>query len=265
MRIISPIKIPMLLYHALFEGSANVEKYAITMSEFERHIRYLSENGFRSISLADFLIKHQPDDNKKNIIITFDDGNYSDYSRAFPIVRKYGFVATFFVTVNRIGTDGYLDWHHLKEMIDHGMSIQSHSLNHSFLSDLSNELLQKELNESKKILEEKLAISINFISLPGGFNSQRVLNAARDAGYKGVVSSCPGLNRRDRENGSPLFFRRFVITRKTTTEEFIKIVHGDLLHIIKNRMLYFLKSFAKKVLGSQGYYMIWSKFFKYRI
>lgn len=150
MRINSPIKIPMLLYHALFEGSANVEKYAITMSEFERHIRYLSENGFRSISLADFLSKHQPDDNKKNIIITFDDGNYSDYSRAFPIVRKYGFVATFFVTVNRIGTDDYLDWHHLKEMIDHGMSIQSHSLNHSFLrTSATNSCKRSSMNQKR--------------------------------------------------------------------------------------------------------------------
>ena len=161
---------------------------------FDQHINYLSEKGFESISFNAFLNGFQPDPRKKYIIITFDDGNYSDYSIAFHILRKHGFVATFFVTVGRIGTRHYLDWDHLKEMVDGGMSIQSHSLNHLFLSDLSNDNLQKELTESKKILEDKFSLPVDFISLPGGFYSRRVLKAAQGAGYKGVATSGPGLN-----------------------------------------------------------------------
>jgi peptidoglycan/xylan/chitin deacetylase (PgdA/CDA1 family) len=171
-------KIPILLYHALFEGKANTEKYAIATDTFEQHINYLSEEGFGSISFNTFLNGFQPLPNKKYVIITFDDGNYSDYSIAFPILQKYGFVATFFVTVGRIGTRDYLDWDHLKEMIDGDMSIQSHSLNHLFLSDLSKDNLCKELTESKRIIEEKLS-AVHFISLPGGFYSLQVLKAHR--------------------------------------------------------------------------------------
>ena len=256
-------KIPILLYHALFEGRAHTEKYAVAMDTFDQHINYLSEKGFESILFNAFLDGFQPDPRKKYIIITFDDGNYSDYSIAFDILKRYGFVATFFVTVGRIGTPHYLDWDHLKEMVHGKMSIQSHSLNHFFLSDLSKNNLEKELTESKKILEDKLSLPVHFISLPGGFYSRHVLKAAQGAGYKGVATSGPGLNRLGTLKEEFKLYKRFVITRKTRMDGFQEIVHAHLLFNAKSQAVYQLKSMAKKVLGSRGYYMVWSKWFKY--
>jgi len=256
-------KIPILLYHALFEGRAHTEKYAVAMDTFDQHINYLSEKGFESISFNAFLDGFQPDPRKKYIIITFDDGNYSDYSIAFRILKRYGFVATFFVTIGRIGTRHYLDWDHLKEMVDGDMSIQSHGLNHLFLSDLSNDNLQKELTESKKILEDKFSLPVHFISLPGGFYSRRVLKAAQGAGYKGVATSDPGLNRLETLEEELKLYKRFVITRKIRMDGFQEIVHAHLLFNAKSQVVYQLKSMAKKILGSRGYYMIWSRWFKY--
>jgi len=255
-------RIPILLYHALFEGKANVEKYAIASDTFEQHINYLSREGFESISFNAFLDGFQPHPRKKYVIITFDDGNYSDYAIAFHILKKYGFAATFFVTVGRIGTRDYLGWDHLKEMLDGDMSIQSHSLNHLFLSDLSKDNLRKELTESKRILEDKLSSPVHFISLPGGFCSWQVLKAAQGAGYKGVATSGPGLNVLGREKKF-ILFRRFVITRKTQMDSFQKIVHAEWLSNVKSHIVYRLKFVAQNVLGSRAYYVIWSKCFKY--
>jgi peptidoglycan/xylan/chitin deacetylase (PgdA/CDA1 family) len=258
-------KIPILLYHALFEGKANAEKYAIAAETFEQHVNYLSEEGFESISFNAFLDGFQPHPKKKHIIITFDDGNYSDYSIAFHILKKYRFVATFFVTVGRIGTRDYLDWDHLKEMIDGDMSIQSHSLNHLFLSDLSKDNLREELTESKRILEDKLSLPIYFISLPGGFYSQQVLKAAQGSGYKGVATSGPGFNDLESLGGKFKLYKRFAITRETRMDNFQEIVHARLLSNAKSHMVYVLKSMAQKVLGSRRYYLIWSKYFKYEV
>lgn len=258
-----PVKVPILLYHALFEGRAHAEKYAVAMDTFDRHIHYLSKKGFESISFHAFLNGFQPDPMKKYILITFDDGNDSDYSIAFRVLKRYGFVATFFVTVGRVGTRHYLGWDHLKEMVDGNMSVQSHSMNHLFLSDLSNDNLRKELNESKKILEDKFSLPVHFISLPGGFYSRRVLKAAQGAGYKGVATSSPGLNRLGSLEEKFKLYKRFVITRRTRPDGFQEIVHAHLLFNAKSQMVYQLKSMAKKILGSRGYYMIWSRWFKY--
>lgn len=257
------VKIPILLYHAVFEGKTNTEKYAIASDTFEQHVRYLSELGFEGISFGAFLNGFQPHPGKKYIMITFDDGNYSDYSIAFPTLRKHGFAGTFFVTVGRIGTCDYLDWGHLRGMIDDDMSVQSHSLNHLFLSDLGKDDLRKELAGSKKILEDKLSHPVDFVSLPGGFYSQRVLKAAQGAGYKGVATSDPGLNRLGGTGEKFKLYRRFTITRKTRMDSFQEIVHGSLLSNAKSHAIYQAKSIAQKVLGSRRYYTIWSKCFKY--
>ena len=257
-------KIPILLYHALFKGKVNAEKYAIAMDTFEQQVNYLSREGFESISFNAFMSGFQAQSGKKYIIITFDDGNDSDYSIAYPILKKYGFVATYFVTVGRIGTHGYLDWDQLKEMIDGGMSIQSHSLNHLFLSDLSEDNLHKELTESKRILEDKLSLPVHFISLPGGFCSRQALKAAEEAGYMGVATSGPGLNVLGRGKKKFISFRRFVITSKTGIDRFQKIVHGQLLSNAESHVIYQLKSSAQSVLGSKLYYRIWSKCFKFK-
>ncbi len=257
------VKVPILLYHALFEGRGHTEKYAVAMDTFDRHIHYLSEEGFESISFHAFLDGFQPDPTKKYILITFDDGNDSDYSIAFRVIKKYGFVATFFVTVGRVGTRYYLGWDHLKEMVDNKMSVQSHGLSHLFLSDLSDDNLQKELAESKRILQDKISLPVHFISLPGGFYSRRVLKAAQNAGYKGIATSGPGLNRLGSLEKEFTLYKRFVITRKTPMGGFRKIVHAHLLFNAKSQGVYQLKSMAKKLLGSRGYYRIWSKWFKY--
>ena len=257
-------KIPILLYHALFDKEANTEKYAISKAEFEKQIKYLSEKGFKSLSPADFFETGKSVKSKKDaIVVTFDDGNYSDYSIAFPILKKYGFGAVFFVTTNWVGTKNYMTWSNLKEMAENGMSIQSHSMTHSFLSDLSPDNLYKELNESRNIIGENLNIIADYISLPGGFCSRKVLNTAKDAGYKAVYTSSPGLNGLDCKEKDFTILNRFVITKKTSFEDFKAIVNRDKKKIALYILEHYFKSSIKKILGSKRYYTIWSRFFKY--
>lgn len=257
-------KIPILLYHALFDKEVNTEKYAISKTEFERQIRYLSEKGFKSLLPADFWGNQKAiNSNKKGVMLTFDDGNYSDYSIAFPILKKYGFGAVFFVTTNWIGTKNYMAWLNLKEMAANGMSVQSHSMSHSFLPNLSHANLYEELNKSKNIISEKLNIIVDSISLPGGFCSQKVLKTAEDAGYKAVYTSAPGLNGLDHKEEDFAVLNRFVITRKTSFENFEAIVNRDMKKIALYMLGHYFKSSIKKILGSKRYYIIWSRFFKY--
>lgn len=254
------MRIPVLLYHALFEGDSNREKYAIRGEEFERHVRYLSENGFRALLVDEFCKPARPvHENGKAVLITFDDGNLSDYSIAFPILNEYGLPATFFVTVSRIGTENFTDWPKLKEMISNGASVQSHGLTHSFLSDICRDDLMLELNESKAILGEKLNSPVSFLSLPGGFCSKIVLELARELGYKGVCTSAPGLNVLNGGADFPVL-KRFVITRKTSFEDFKGIVSGDRKKVSVYRMRHQVKRGLQKVLGAKRYHALWKRF-----
>jgi peptidoglycan/xylan/chitin deacetylase (PgdA/CDA1 family) len=255
--------IPILLYHEVFGNAFKGEKYAIAVEEFERQMGYLSENGFKSLPLGDFVKGDSGSDNsKREIIITFDDGNVSDYTIALPVLKHYGLSAAFFVTTKRISTEDYVEWLHLKEMIANGMSIQSHGLTHSFLSELDRINLYKELFESKSELQSKLNVPVDFISLPGGFCSKFVLKMAEEVGYRGICNSVPGLNKVSENTRRLMVLNRFVITKRIDFRKFKAIVNGDWSYITACKAENYFKAGIKKVLGAQRYYWIWSKYFK---
>lgn len=258
------MRIPVLLYHGLYDAESNTKNYDIRKDEFDRQLSYLHDNGFVSCVASNFkhclsqsnLLSRQP------ILLTFDDGGISDYTIGFPLLKKYNFISTFFITTDWIGREGYLTWDQLQEMVDQGMSIQSHGKSHSFLSDLDNSHLSGELRESRNLLGSRLKQSIDFISIPGGFYSRRVLDAAKRTGYHGAFTSDPGFNDISAENNEFLCLRRFVITQRTSFEDFKAIVHGDKHYLRKLSFEHSAKVLAKRMLGSKVYYMIWSAFLK---
>lgn len=257
------LKIPVLLYHQLFEKELNNHKYAIGKNEFERQIKYLSENGFGSFLINDLCKRFGSiSTDKKPIAITFDDGNYSDYSIAVPILFKYGHVATFFVTVNWIGNKYFLKWSHLKEIIEIGMSVQSHSLTHSFLNDFKSIDIYKEIKGSKTFIEKKLNSKVEFFSLPGGFFKKKVLNVLKDANYIGLCTSEPGLNMLNFVEKDFFIFKRFLISRKTSFRNFKDIVHGKANIIGLCKTKHIVKKTAQKLLGNKIYYLLWSHLLK---
>jgi peptidoglycan/xylan/chitin deacetylase (PgdA/CDA1 family) len=75
----------------------------ITENEFDTHMRYLVDQGYRTIFLKDWIQRHLKPD-AKTIAITFDDGFVDNWVYAFPILKKYGLKATIFViTVRALG------------------------------------------------------------------------------------------------------------------------------------------------------------------
>lgn len=126
-------------------------------------------------------------------LITFDDGNVSDYKFAFPILLKKKVKAIFFVIVDKIGKPGYLNWSQLLEMNENGMEIGSHSLCHYSLKSLSLSEVEFEMRKSKSILEDFLNIQINSFSYPYGDYTRETNRIAIDAGYSCIFTSRHGL------------------------------------------------------------------------
>ena len=95
----------------------------------------------------------------KFVIINFDDSHQSDYTYAKPILDKYGFKATFFEVCNWVEA-GYHDkdisvtWQQIAALQQDGMDIESHTMTHPNLNDLSSQAdLNYEIGQSKQCLE----------------------------------------------------------------------------------------------------------------
>ncbi len=169
----------ILAYHKV--NCIETDPLTVNTETFLRELDYLDDKGFNFIVPAGILLKT---DDKRNIVLTFDDGYKDNYETVFPLLKAKGIPAVFFVTYNSLGEDGMLSREEVKSISDHGFIIGSHTLSHSRLTALSLDDARKEIAESKRRLEELLKREIEYFSYPYGEINEDIVNLVKEAGYK---------------------------------------------------------------------------------
>jgi peptidoglycan/xylan/chitin deacetylase (PgdA/CDA1 family) len=103
---------------------------------------------------------------QKAVILNFDDEWIGQYNYVLPILQKYGFNATFYITCgcltyqnskfcNNAGGDSAMSWQNVAELAKLGYDIQSHGMSHKDLTKLSIKDLEYEVGQSKQCLLER--------------------------------------------------------------------------------------------------------------
>ncbi len=164
---------------------------SVIPEDFERQMRYLSENGYNTITPEQLYdnITTGAELPEKPILITFDDGYQDNYDNAYPILKKYNMKATIFVVTGFLGKHkNYLTWEEAKELENSGISIESHTLNHKSMTELSDEQLRVELVNSRIDIKEKLGKESYFMAYPTGTYNLHIANMVKEAGYKGAFT-----------------------------------------------------------------------------
>ena len=89
--------VPILTYHNMAEQAKG--RLVLAAASFREQMRYLKANGYRVVSLADFveftrLNRQLP---QKAVVLTFDDGYRAFKDHAQPVLKELGFTATLFI------------------------------------------------------------------------------------------------------------------------------------------------------------------------
>ncbi|MDD2305526.1 MAG: polysaccharide deacetylase family protein [Prolixibacteraceae bacterium] len=113
----------------------------------------------------------------KLVVLTFDDATASQYSVVAPLLKEYGFGATFFICEfppNFNDTAKYMNWRQIGELNRMGFEIANHTRNHPAIAKLSKEKIEEQLNYiERKCDSMKIARPTTFaypgysLSLPG--------------------------------------------------------------------------------------------------
>ncbi len=89
------------------------------------------------------------------ISFTDDDCRLATYEKLFPVLKNNGIVSTLAVPPAAIGRDGYLSLTQLKEMVDYGCPISSHSWNENGVTEFSSSTaLEENINKCKNQFSE---------------------------------------------------------------------------------------------------------------
>lgn len=181
-------KVRILNYHKVEDLPISL---SISPADFERQMAFLADEGFHAISPDELylaLTEGAPLP-EKSVLITFDDGYADNYKNAFPILKKYGFKATIFVITDLVGEKPhYITWEQAREMEAYGISIESHTVTHRSMTELSDDQLKEELTASKAFIEGKLNKEVRYFSYPTGTYNLHVAELARAAGYRAAFT-----------------------------------------------------------------------------
>ena len=239
-----------LLYHEialpgreLCQSDPGYVRYVLDGPEFEAQMLAIRAAGLKGVSVSEALKSPA-----RSIAITFDDGCETDCLAAAPMLKKLGFGATFYVTCACVGQRGYMSAAQVREICAAGFEIGCHSMTHTFLSDLNDDGVRREVVDSKSRLEEMIGNSVDHFSCPGGRYDRRVVQLARHAGYRTVATSVPRANspRTDR-----FLLGRVALTRGFKTEAFENFCRGEIGWAF--RMNAQLRDRAKRLLGNAAY------------
>jgi len=123
-------------------------------------------------------IHAQPSPESKVVILNFDDGRKTQFTEAKPILDKYGFKATFYIVCNYVGNKpGYMNWSEVNQLHAEGHDIESHTMNHADLSDVSKNSLEYQIGKSKECLQQH-GINATSFAYPfdKGWDNKTVVN-----------------------------------------------------------------------------------------
>ncbi len=181
-------KVPILMYHDILPQKEVF--FDVTPNELEEHFQLIKDQGVVPISIEQLTTHLQtgmplPE---KPVLLTFDDGYGGHYQYVYPLLKKYNYPAVFSIYTNGVGNNvgrSHVSWEQLQEMVANPLvTIASHTISHpADLRVLTDEQLNTEVFESKKILEAKLGISIPYFTYPTGKYDERVASSVREAGY----------------------------------------------------------------------------------
>lgn len=188
-----------LLYHDVVEGEdwdssgflgPDAAKYKLSRRDFEEHLA-AAANAHRTpaIKVREALYGSSP---HLPMLITFDDGGTSAAHPIADLLENRGWRGHFFITTGQIGKQGFMNEAQIRRLHERGHVIGSHSFSHPMrMSFCDDDALADEWTKSVETLSDLLGEKVDTASVPGGYYSRRVAEAAAAAGIHILFNSEP--------------------------------------------------------------------------
>jgi len=230
--------IPVLVYHHILPDEQNTRMrdnpWVVSAENFAEQMRYLYQNGFYPVTLCDMehFLFHGRNLPANSVMIHFDDGYYSNFVYAAPIMRQYGMRGQIFIItaeVEALGeTQPPMDYDRLIFSAAHTIAAgtdvfecasHSHDLHNRVYGGTETRLAVA----MREVIVEDTIRSFDFVTnhrayvFPQGQYNEYVINALQDAG---IVMAFRGGEAFINRDSSPLSLPRFTVYNTTIIEEF---------------------------------------------
>lgn len=190
-------RVPILMYHVVAAPPAGAPYPAlyVPQREFASQMRWLAAHGYHAVTLDQVMAGWRGGRSlpPNPVVVTFDDGYRSIYRNAFPVLRALGWRAVLNLEIHNEGVSWGLSPVRVRALIRAGWEVDSHTFTHPDLTSSSAAQLSREVGGSRRDLQRRYGIPVNFFCYPAGRYDARVIAAVRAAGYMGALTTRYGL------------------------------------------------------------------------
>jgi len=224
--------IPILMYHsiaAMPKGTV-MRSLHVPPKLFKLQMWLLKILGYKGLSMSELQPYLTGNKQGKVVGITFDDGFKNNLVDALPVLNKFEFSATCYIISQNVGGINHWDLHkgipenplmnenEIKQWIDNGMEIGSHTQNHLRLAECDIKTANREIHQSKLDLENQFNCSVNHFCYPYGSYNDEIVAIAKTTGY----STSTTVNRGRAKCGDNLLtLSRVPVTHRTFIHLFL--------------------------------------------
>jgi len=188
--------VPILMYHvlAVARPDAAFPQLFLTPSDFRAQMAWLSRHGYHAVTLRR-VFRYWPSGialPRKPVVLSFDDGYLSDYTIAFPVLRRHHRPGVLNLVVHNV-RPGDITAREVRRLIRAGWEIDAHTISHADLTRLDPAAVRREVAGSRRQLRRMFGQRVDFFCYPLGHYNAAVVAAVRAAGYLGATTEDEGL------------------------------------------------------------------------
>lgn len=224
----------ILGYHRI---AAQRDVLSVRPERFRRQLELVRASGAEPVSLDEALARLDAGDERRALVVTFDDGYLDNLEAAAPVLRELEIPATIFLPTRIIdGAERFhwydeppaaLTWEQVRELDAEGLvGFGAHTRTHPRLPHVDDERARDEIVGAKAELEERLGRPVTTFCYPAGLYGERDARLVREAGYSAGVTCDPGVN--DASTPREMLRRTLVYWEDTDTDFAVKLAgHVD--------------------------------------
>jgi biofilm PGA synthesis lipoprotein PgaB len=159
----------LLVYHRFSDEEP--KSTSTSPDLFKQHLEYLEENEYKVLPLKKVIesLKAKKDLPEKCVSLTADDGFLSFYTEAFPLLVRYQFPMSVFVSTESIDKnyDLMMSWSQLNDMTPL-IDVYNHSTKHLHLVNQDTLTVENEISFAQERIAKELGTNDKFFAYPYG-------------------------------------------------------------------------------------------------
>jgi peptidoglycan/xylan/chitin deacetylase (PgdA/CDA1 family) len=188
----------VFVYHRF--NDARFPSTNISSEDFRAHLELLQANDFTVLTLGEVMSRL---DSGRSLpprcaVITVDDAYQTFLTDGWPLLQRFGFPATLFVSTDTVGGTDYLDWQELRQLRQQGVEIGNHSASHAYLLDQRAapgwaERVLADIRRAQEAFVEHLGFRPRLFAYPYGEFSPDLITLVARAGFDAAFGQQSGV------------------------------------------------------------------------